>query len=208
VRRPGVRALRAIAAMTLVLAGPVVAGCGDSKTDKPTRTISKAEAASAARVASAERAAQAAPRDPDVLASLALAHVGLAYARGNVRGNTIGPAGEAELRKASDAWERYLALHPPRPNVQVATLMARAYGPIGLAERPKVIQALEIAAQNTKPRSGNLYAQLAIQYYGEKRFREGDRAMRRASALTLPNQRANLRATLRQIRLQAKTQGS
>lgn len=201
--------LRAVAATTLAFAAPVAAGCGDTKDDKPaaTRTTSAAETSAADAATVAQRAVEASPNDLDALNALIGAHVRLAYLRGNVTANTIGPAGEAELRKAADAWDRYLALHPRRPDVQTATLMARAFGQAGLNDPRAAIRASRLAAEHTRPPSATLYSQLAVAYYGEKLYREGDRAAARAIVLTALGGRQNLRRTLRQIRSQAKTQG-
>ncbi len=198
---------RVVTGLAIALA-PLTAGCGDSGEDKPpARTISAAEAAAAGQVASAERRAQATPDNAEALADLARAHVSLAYARGKATDNAIGPRGAAELRKADDAWYRYLALDLRKADGQLATLMARAYNPAGLDEPEKAARALEIAAQNIRPRNPNLYAQIAIARYRAHQFSAGDTAARRAIALSPPNQRGNLRTTLRQIRSQATTQG-
>ncbi|MDQ3675817.1 MAG: hypothetical protein M3401_03285 [Actinomycetota bacterium] len=202
----------ALAVMALVLAAPVGVGCGDSDEDKSagtaTRTTSAAETAIAGRLAAAQDAARAAPNDPDALKNLARAHVELAYARGNVTGNTIGVEGEAQLREAAAAWERYLARDPGKPDVLLATVMARAFAKTGLDEPRKAIRALRIAAEHRTPPNGNLYAQLAVAYYGERRFREGDLAASRAAKLAPPNERSNLRRSLRQIRSHVKAQGA
>lgn len=202
--------LRAVVATVLALAAPLAAGCGDAKDDTPTatRAVSSAENVAARGVATAQRALEDAPNDPDVLANLVRAHVRLAYVRGNVTANTIGPEGEAELRKAADVWERYLALRPRAPDVQTATLMARAFGQSALNEPREAIRASQIAAESTKPANATLYSQLAVAYYGEKLYREGDRAAARAISLTPLGERGNVRRTLRQIRSQEKTQGS
>lgn len=202
--------LRAVAATALAFGAPVVAGCGDSKDDKPaaTRTTSAAENAAADAVSAAKRVVQAAPSDPAGLERLIDAHVQLAYLRGNVSANTIGPAANAELRRAAAVWDRYLALHPRPPDVQTATLMARAFGQSALNDPRAAIRASRVAAENTRPPNATLYSQLAVAYYGEKLYRQGDRAAARAIALTGLQQRANLRRTLRQIRSQEKTQGA
>ncbi|MGH2919390.1 MAG: hypothetical protein ACRDLS_12455 [Solirubrobacteraceae bacterium] len=202
--------LRAVAALALAVGAPAGAGCGDSRDDKPagtTLTTSTADRGSAQRVAAAQRAAQAAPNDPDALAALARGYVAHAYVVGNVTGNTLGPAGEAQLRKAEAAWDRYLALDPRKPDVQLATQMARAFSQVGLDEPPKAVRALEIAAQNSAPPNGSLYAQIAVLRYNQDQFRPGDVAARRALELAPRDQRTNLRRALRQIRLRAKTQG-
>lgn len=206
---------RTALAIALAVMACASVACGDSKADKPagtvTRTGSEAatanEALIAGQVAEAQRAVRAAPKDPDALENLVRQHVRLAFVRGNVTGDTIGPAGEAELRKAAVVWERYLALGPRRPDAQLATLMTRAFGASGLDEPRKAIRAMRIAAEQTKPPDASVYAQLAVLYYGQQQLRQGDLAARRAAQLTPLNQRSNLRRSLRQIRSQAKTPG-
>lgn len=202
---------RALTLVALVLVAATGAGCGgsDDHADRrasqgPPGTLFRKQLPG--RVAKAERAAKAAPTSPKVLGDLTRLYVQYAYQVGNPQANTLGPEGLAQLRKASATWERYLALKPNPPSVQLATVMARNYGQSGLDEPLKAIRAMKIAADYQDPPLGPVYAQLALLYYAQHDYSQGDGASRRAVALTPLPQRADMRHQLREIRSQAKTQ--
>jgi hypothetical protein len=202
---------RALTIVALALVAATGAGCGGSD-DRPDRRAAQGPPGTLlrkqlpGRITKAEGAAKAAPTNPKVLRDLTRLYIQYAYQVGNPQANTLGPEGIAQLRKASATWERYLALKPNPPSVQLATSMARNYGQSGLDEPLKAIRAMKIAADYQDPPLGPVYAQLALLYYAQHDYRPGDRASRRAVELTPLPQRADLRRQLREIRSQAKTQ--
>lgn len=110
--------------------------------------------------------------------------------------------GRAELRKVSQAWQRYLALDPPKPDANVAALMTQAYGPAGLNDAARATAAAEIVTL-ARP-SANSFFQLAVFGYAAGQTRKADLAAEKAVALTPKDQRATVKAQLDQ----AKQQGA
>jgi hypothetical protein len=74
------------------------------------------------------------PQDAAAWAALARARVQSAGIGDNFDPNTATytDSGKAKLSQASDAWEKYLALEPKKPDDRVASLMVRAYDQTGL----------------------------------------------------------------------------
>jgi hypothetical protein len=103
--------------------------------------------------------------------------------------------GLQELRQASNAWQRYLALDPPKPDVDAANIMATAYGPAGLKQYDKAVQALEMVIAERKE-SAALYAQLAILAAGANQTRKADLAEQKALALSPKEQRKQLKSQI------------
>jgi hypothetical protein len=103
--------------------------------------------------------------------------------------------GLTELRNASNSWQRYLALNPPKPDADGATIMATAYGPAGLKQYDKAVQALEIVIANRKE-SAALYAQLAILAAGAKQDRKSQLSETKAIALAPKAQRKQLKSDI------------
>jgi tetratricopeptide (TPR) repeat protein len=103
--------------------------------------------------------------------------------------------GKQELARASAAWQRYLALNPPKPDPQVAALMVQAYGQGALQQYDKAVQALEIVIDSRTP-TYQLYAQLAILAAGAKQDRKSTLAEQKAIALAPKAQRKNLKTQI------------
>src|SRR5262245_41889075 len=103
--------------------------------------------------------------------------------------------GLQELRQASNAWQRYLALNPPKPDVDAANIMSNAYAPSGLKQYDKPLQALEkvIAARKA---SAALYAQLAILAAGANQTRKAELSEQKALDLTPKAQRKELKSQI------------
>jgi hypothetical protein len=100
-----------------------------------------------------------------------------------------------ELRAASTNWQRYLALNPPKPDSDTATVMATAYGPGGLKQYDKAVQAMEIVIANRKE-SAALYAQLAILAAAAKQDRKSQLSEEKAIALAPKAQRKQLKSDI------------
>ena len=109
--------------------------------------------------------------------------------------------GRAQLRAATAAWERHLALNPPKADATVATQMVQAYGPNGLRRFDRAVGALELVIDSRDPTSG-LYAQLAVLAHAAKQARKSTLAEDKAVELAPDKQGKDVRA---QIQL-AKTQ--
>jgi tetratricopeptide (TPR) repeat protein len=103
--------------------------------------------------------------------------------------------GLQQLRQASAAWQRYLALDPKKPDVQTANLMVQAYGQAGLKQYDKAVQALEIVIDN-RAESAGLYANLAVLASGANQTRKSELAETKAIALAPKAQRKQLKSDI------------
>jgi hypothetical protein len=140
---------------------------------------------------------QANPQDAVAYASLAKLHFQNASSGENFNQTqqAYTAKGLNELRQASTAWERYLALDPPKPDSDAANLMANAYGPAGLRQYAKAVSALEIVIADRKE-SAALYAQLAILAAGAKQDRKSDLSEKKAIALAPKADRKQLKSDI------------
>jgi tetratricopeptide (TPR) repeat protein len=99
-----------------------------------------------------------------------------------------------ELAKAATAWERYLALNPPSPDVTLAALMVQAFAPGALNQPAGGVQAAEIVAA-AHP-AAQTYFQLAEFAYAAGQNRKAQLAGQKALSLTPKASRATVRAEL------------
>ena len=153
------------------------------------------------QVKQAEAVARRSPQDPQAWARLTrvryqAAVAGDGFDQGAGR---FTAQGRQRLRATAQAWQRYLALDPPRPDDRVAALMVQAYSPGGLNQPAEAVKAMEIVVDQ-RPRSSNLYAQLAILAYQAGQTRKGDLAADRAVELADRDERKALRETLEQAK--------
>jgi hypothetical protein len=94
------------------------------------------------------------------------------------------------------SWERYLALNPPKPSLELAKIMAeRIFAPEGLNQPAAAVAALQIVVA-AEPKNAAFYAQLAQYAYKAKNKRVGNLAAAKAIALAPPEQRARLKTEL------------
>jgi hypothetical protein len=103
--------------------------------------------------------------------------------------------GLAELRQASTAWQRYLATKPAKPDLDTASAMTQAYGPLGLKQYDKAVSSLEMVIAGRKE-TANLYAQLAILAAGAKQDRKSTLAEAKAIDLTPKAQRKQIKSAI------------
>ena len=153
------------------------------------------------QVAQAERATRATPRRPGAWADLALAHVRMAGVGGNYdqARNDYTPAGKAQLRGASAAWDRYMALNPKHPDDRLARLMLQAF--VSLNDPARAAQAQEIVTASNP--TSKTYAQLAVYAYQAGQVTKGDAASLKAVDLAPKAQKKALKAQLAQAKSQA-----
>ena len=126
------------------------------------------------------------PRDAAAWAELTRVRVQTASSGENYdqATQTFTDKGKAELRRAAAAWQRYLALDPPKPDANVANQMVRAYGPDGLANYPEAVRAMELVIDaRGEQATPALYAQLAILAHGAKQERKSTLAQSKAIEL-------------------------
>jgi tetratricopeptide (TPR) repeat protein len=149
------------------------------------------------RVDSFERRVRVNPQDEAAFLSLAKLRYQVANTGENFNQTqqAFTAKGLQELRQASSAWERYLALDPKKPDVQTANLMVQAYGQAGLKQYDKAVQALEIVIDQ-RDASAGLYANLAVLASGANQTRKSDLAEKKAIDLAPKAQRKQLKSEI------------
>jgi len=158
------------------------------------------------RAKSAQKRATANPRDAGAWAALARARYQLAGQGSNFDQATgqFTRQGLLALRGVAQAWERYLALEPKRPDTRVARLMVQAFGSAGLGDPVKALRAQEIVVDGTDPPSANGFFQLAVFAYAAGQNEKADRAAQRAVRLTPADLRESMRDRVDLAKLSAK----
>ena len=117
---------------------------------------------------------------------------------------TYTESGKAKLTQAADAWKKYLALEPKKPDDRVAGLMVRAFDQTGL-NRPADAAAAQEIITEARP-SANTYATLAIYAYQAGQTRKGDLARNEALDRAPKDERNTLKSSLDQAKQQAVAQ--
>jgi hypothetical protein len=107
--------------------------------------------------------------------------------------------GRELFAEASQAWSSYLALNPPKPNVELAQLVVTIYGEAGLNEPAKAVQALQIVVA-ARPTSAALWASLAEYAYKAHNVHTGDLASAKAVKLAPGTERPRLRKELAEVK--------
>ena len=145
-------------------------------------------------------ATQQQPQNPKVWADLARARVQTAGVGDNFDPNTATytESGKAKLAAAADAWDKYLALDPKKPDDRVAGLMVRAFDPTGLNRPADAVTAQEIITE-ARPKD-TTFATLAIYAYQAGQTRKGDLARQKALDLAPKDQKNTLKAQLDQAK--------
>src|SRR5438270_4413328 len=153
-----------------------------------------------------ERQVRLRPRDPAAWAALARAQYQVAGVGDNydTTTGTYTAKGKQALIPVERSWERYLALNPPKPSADLASLMVQALGPQGLNHADKAVAAQEIVIA-ARPASAGLYLQLAAFAYQAGQIRKGDLSSQKAVELAPKDQRTALRDQLKQLRQAAVT---
>jgi hypothetical protein len=143
------------------------------------------------------------PQDAPAYAALARARFQLAGVGENFdpEKGTFTKAGTAKLNGAEDAWDRYLALEPKKPDDRVASLMVQAFG--ALNKPDKAARAQEVIT-DVRP-TASTFTQLAIFAYQAGQTRKGDLAKDKALELTEPDMREALKGQLEQAKQSAGT---
>jgi hypothetical protein len=155
------------------------------------------------RVKSAEKSAQAAPKDPKVWVSLArLRFQEVGAAEYNQATQSFTDKGKQQLSGVETAWNRYLALDPKKPDASTALLMIQAFGPSALNKPDKAVSAMEIVLGDRPPSTG-LYGQYAQLAYQAGQTRKGDLAAKKAVSLAPKADREQVKAALESAKASA-----
>jgi hypothetical protein len=159
------------------------------------------------RVKKLETRVRVNPQNATAWAQLAIARFQLTNTAANYDQSTSSftPAGKVALHSAEQAWDRYTALNPKKPDTAVARVMVQVFSSSGLNEPAKAVAAEELIAANSKPTS-DLYKQLAALAYVAGQTRKGDLSAAKAVSLAPKAQRAALRQQLAQYKTQLAAQ--
>jgi hypothetical protein len=104
--------------------------------------------------------------------------------------------GRELLKRASAAWNSYLALNPPKPSAELANLMVSdVYSEQALNEPARSVQALQILVES-RPRSATIWYELAVNAYRSNNTRVADLAAQNAVRYAPANQRVHLQNLL------------
>jgi len=105
--------------------------------------------------------------------------------------------GIERLANSDEAWQRYLALDPKKPDPSLASLMVNVYGPTGLNKAAEAAEAAEIVTAAQPSAQGFLQlAQFAAQAGQE---RKADLAGKKAIDLAPKAQRNRVKALVEQL---------
>jgi hypothetical protein len=139
------------------------------------------------------------PSDASAWEGLAKALLHEVGAQEDVTANGLNAKGRELYKQASQAWASYIALNPPKPNIELAQLMESAYSEEGLNEPAKEVEVLQIAVA-ARPTDAALYAQLAEYAYKAKNPRVGDLASEKAVSLAPASDRVRLKKELAEVK--------
>jgi hypothetical protein len=153
------------------------------------------------RATSAQKKAEANPKDPAAWAEAARARFQLAQSGDFFDQNTFQftDAGKQQLQVAAADWEKHLALNPKPPDASVARQMVQVYG--SLNEPAKAVTAQEIVTEDRA--TSKTFATLAVLAYDAGQTRKGDLARAKALSLADSDQRETLKSDLDQAKQQA-----
>jgi hypothetical protein len=140
------------------------------------------------QIKAAERQVSLNPHNQAALASLVRYHYELASANANQRTAQFNSTGKKELAGTSDAWHRYLAAGPKKPDPALASQMVIAYSAIGINRPADAAQAAEIVASSKN--NAQAYLQLAGCATAAGQTRKADLAGQRAIELAPKAQRS------------------
>ena len=143
-------------------------------------------------------------KQPDNIAAwekLTKAQLHQSGGEGYVNSSTGAPTAKAKelFAKASRSWESYLALNPPKTNIELAKLVLRIYGPEGLNQPASAVQVLQLIVA-AEPNSASYYSQLAEFAYKAKNPRVGDLASAKAVSLAPSTARVRLKTELEAVK--------
>lgn len=194
--------LALLMAVGLVGAGigsDVSGGVFDIFTGNDSSDVSDANKPIQKRIDKANDKLEANPRDQAALMEVVRGHYSLAATDASREDGSFGKDGKEQLKKASAAWERYVALKPEKIDPALATLMATAYGPLGLNDAAKAVGATEIVAQERNDPAS--YVQLVQAATAAGQTRKADLAGQKALDLAASKEeRDAVKAALEQAK--------
>jgi hypothetical protein len=154
-----------------------------------------------AQVRAADAKTKANASDPAAWAELAMARYRLAQLGDNIDPETsnYSAEGRRQLTAAGAAFDKYVALNPPKPDERLVRNMTQAY--LAVSQPAKAVTAQEMLTE-IEP-AANTFSNLAILSYQAGQTRKGDLASAKAVELT---EGADDKKELKEQLDQAKTQ--
>ena len=157
------------------------------------------------QVRAADVKTKSTPTDPAAWAALAQARIRLAAV-----GENLDPAtgqytaeGRRQLTAAGTAWDKYVALDPPKPDERLARSMTQAF--IAIEQPDKAVTAQEMITE-IEP-AANTFTNLSLLAYQAGQSRKGDLAAAKAVELTEDkDDKKELKESLEQAKSQAALQ--
>jgi hypothetical protein len=150
------------------------------------------------RIDSLEKRVKRNPKDQGALKELARANYQLAGAQADRQTGEFGDDAKDELSAAADAWKRYLALEPRKPDGSLAQLMVQVYGELGLNQAEQASEAAEIVA-DTRP-SAQAYVLLTRYAALAGQTRKAELAGKRAVELASSAERSTVKDLVKQAK--------
>ncbi|MCW2990124.1 MAG: hypothetical protein JWM73_718 [Solirubrobacterales bacterium] len=153
------------------------------------------------RLEKAEAAVKAKPQDAAAWAAVTRARFqSISTTEITTQGQYVA-GGVAKAKSAEAAWDRYLSLNPPKPDLNLANLMRQVL--LGLGDTAKAVAAQEIIIEQTKPPTYESYRQLAFLAYAAGQTRKAELSSQKAIELAPKDQRNTLKSQLDQAKAQA-----
>jgi hypothetical protein len=144
------------------------------------------------------------PRDVSAWENLTKAQLHEAGGEAYVSNGKPTSKGKELFSQVAQSWNGYLALDPPKPNVEVALEMERVFGEEGLNQPAEAVKVLQIVipakSESTPQYQASLYTALAANAYKAHNARQGDLASEKAVSLTPSASRERLKKELAELK--------
>jgi hypothetical protein len=144
------------------------------------------------------------PKDQAALIEVIRGHYTIAASSASEQDGTFSDDGKDELKKASEAWKRYLALKPAKVDAALATLMMQAYSPAALNVPADGAIAAEIVAEERGDPSSYVQLVQFASLAGQKR--KADLAAEKALEVAAPEERKQVKDLIEQAKASATQQ--
>jgi hypothetical protein len=156
------------------------------------------------QIHAAQTKTRTAPSNPTAWSELARARLRFASVGDNFDSakSDFTAAGKRQLAAAGEAWDKYLALNPDKPDEGLARQMIQAF--LSLNKPDKAVSAQEIVTQ-VEP-TQQTFTNLALLAYQAGQTRKGDLAAGKAVDLAPKKERKDLKKQLDQYKSQAQVQ--
>jgi hypothetical protein len=156
------------------------------------------------QVRTADRRTRTSASDPAAWSGLVQARLRLAGVGNNFDSakSDYTAAGRRQLAAAGNAWEKYLALKPAKPDESLARQMIQAF--LAISKPDKAVSTQEIVTEVDPTQQ--TFQNLAILSYQAGQIRKGDLAAGKAVDLAPKDQQKNLKSQLAQYKSQAAVQ--